>query len=67
MTRDELIQAAAVVFAEMLRVQTKDKDLRVKTNIGTIVIKLINEDEETKELTDRVKKAQESVPESKEE
>lgn len=55
MNRDELNQVAAVAFAETLRTQTKDKELRIKTNFGTIVIRLANEEDETEELTDRVK------------
>ncbi len=66
MNRDELIQMAAIAFAEILRAQAKDKELRIKTNVGTVVVRLVNEEDEAKELTDRVKKAQDSVPESKE-
>lgn len=66
MNRDELIQMAAIAFAEILRTQTKGKELRIKTSAGTIVVRLVNEDEETQELTDRIRRAQDSVPETKE-
>lgn len=60
---NDITQTIVNMLLDILQTQSKDKELRIKTEAGTLVIRLVNEEEETEALIDRVKKAQESVPE----
>ena len=63
---NEITQTIVNMLLDILQAQSKDKELRIKTNAGTLVIRLVNEEEETNSLVDRVKKAQDLVPEMEE-
>jgi outer membrane lipoprotein SlyB len=53
----------ANMLVDVLVEQVKDKELKIKTDKGTLIIILVQENNETNELIERIKTAQGLVPE----
>lgn len=61
MIQKEILESALVTISEFI--VKHGGEFRYKSKYGTLVITLINEEEEKQKLTKRIKKAQDSVPE----